>query len=131
MNKRRLATAGLIAITFLSAIQYVFLQNVPETVSTFAFICVTNIIGALLLGAAQFKKLFSIKGGTMKKGVILAIELIGFNFFTLLGTRNMDAVIVSSVISLYFIFITPLLLILKKKVNFFSGIATVIAIIAL
>jgi len=131
MTKQRLSVLGLIFITFLSAIQYIFLQNVPDSVSTFAFICVTNVIGIVLLGATQLKRVRNIKKSTLKKGIILAVELIGFNFFILLGSRNMDAVIISSVISLYFVFITPLLLLLKKKVNFFSGVATVIAIIAL
>ena len=53
------------------------------------------------------------------------------NVFILLGSRRMDAVIISSVVSLYFVFITPMLLLMRKKVNFFSGIASVIAIVAL
>lgn len=131
MTKQRLSTIGLIFITFLSAIQYVFLQNVPDSVSQLAFICITNVIGIVLLGITQIKKLRTIKKSTLKKGVLFALELTGFNFFVLLGSRNMDAVIISSVVSLYFVFITPLLLLLRKKVNFFSGIATIIAIIAL
>ena len=130
-KKQGLATFGLIFITFLAAIQYVFLQNVPDTVSTFAFITVTNVIGLVILGIAQVKKLFTLKRKTLLKGILFAVELTGFNSFLLMGSRNLDAVIISSVVSLYFVFITPLLLILRKKVNFFSGIATVIAIIAL
>lgn len=131
LQKQGIATIGLIFITFLAAIQYVFLQNVPDTVSTFAFVCVTNVIGIFVLGITQIKKIVSIKKVTLKKGILFALELMGFNFFTLLGSRNLDAVIISSVVSLYFVFVTPLLLLLKKKVNFFSGIASVIAIIAL
>ena len=131
LSKESLSTIGLIFITFLAAIQYLFLQNVPDTVSTFSFLCVTNAIGVLILGVFQFKKIRSITKGGLKKGVILALELTGFNFFMLLGSRSMDAVMISSIVSLYFVFITPLLLLLKKRVNFFSGIATVIAIIAL
>ena len=130
-QKQGLATFGLIIITFLAAIQYVFLQNVPNAVSTFAFICVTNVIGLVILGLTQIKKLFTIRRHTLLKGILFAVELTGFNFFLLLGSRHLDAVIISSVVSLYFVFITPLLLLLRKKVNFFSGIATVIAIIAL
>lgn len=131
LQKKGIATLGLIFITFLSAIQYVFLQNVPDTVSTFAFVCITNVIGLFVLGITQLKKIASIQKETLKKGILFALELTGFNFFTLLGSRDLDAVIISSVVSLYFVFVTPLLLLLKKKVNFFSGIASVIAIIAL
>ena len=130
-NQTRLATLGLIFITFLSAIQYVFLQNVPDTVSTFSFLCITNLIGLVILGSTQLKKLRTLKRKTLLKGAVFAIELTGMNFFLILGSRHMDSVIISSVVSMYFVFITPILLLLKKKVNFFSGIATVVAIIAL
>ena len=130
-HRQSLATIGLIFITFLAAIQYVFLQNVPETVSSFSFVFITNVIGILVLGLARFKKLLHIPKKTLLKGILFAVELLGFNLFTLLGSRNMDAVIISSVISLYFVFVTPLLLLFKRRVNFFSGIATIIAIIAL
>ena len=131
LQKQGIATIGLIFITFLAAIQYVFLRNVPDNVSTFAFICITNVIGVIVLGAVQIKKLLTLSKQSLLKGILLALELTGFNFFLLLGSRNLDAVVISSVVSLYFVFITPLLLLLKKKVNFFSGIASVIAIIAL
>ena len=131
LQKQGTATLGLILITVLAAIQYVFLRNVPDTVSTFSFVCVTNVIGLLILGCVRFKKLFSIPKKTLMKGILFALELTGFNFFLLLGSQHMDAVITSSVVSLYFVFITPMLLLMRRKVNFFSGIATVIAIIAL
>ncbi|MCR5830508.1 MAG: SpoIIE family protein phosphatase [Lachnospiraceae bacterium] len=115
----------------MAAIQYVFLKNVPDSVSTFAFVFITNLIGLVILCAVKPKRLLKIKKTTLIKGLILAIELTGFNVFMLLGSRHLDAVIISSVVSLYFVFITPILLILKKKVNLFSGIATFIAIIAL
>ncbi len=131
LGRQGLATLGLIFITVLAAIQYIFLQNVPDTVSTFAFVCITNVIGVVVLSVFQLKKLISFRRVTLQKGILFALELTGFSFFSLLGSRHMDAVIISSVISLYFVFITPLLLILRKRVNFFSSIATVIAIIAL
>ena len=130
-KKELLATLGLIFITVLAAIQYVFLQNVPDTVPSFAFVCVTNVIGLVILGAVRFKKLKEIKRSTVLKGLLFGVELIGFNIFMLLGSRHLDAVIISSVVSLYFVFITPIMLLFKKKVNFFSSIATAIAIIAL
>ena len=60
LQKQGLATLGLVFITVLAAIQYIFLKNVPDTVSTFSFVCITNGIGLLVLGVVRFKKLFSI-----------------------------------------------------------------------
>ncbi len=131
MSKTALPTLGLVFITFLAAIQYVFLSNVPESVSTFTFVCITNLIGMIVLAVFQPRHLRAIRKGTLRKGAFFALLLTGFNSFILLGSRNMDSVDISSVVSLYFVFITPILLLLRKKVHFFSGIATVMAIIAL
>lgn len=131
MIKKRIYTLGLVFITFLAAIQYIFLQNVPSSVTNFSFITITNIIGFVILGIFQAKKMGSMKKHTLLKGAIFALELTGFNFFMLIGSKNLDSVIISSVISLYFVFVTPIMLLLKKKVNFLSGIATVLGVIAL
>ncbi|MCR5092435.1 MAG: SpoIIE family protein phosphatase [Lachnospiraceae bacterium] len=130
-KKESLATIGLLFITFLAAIQFVFLQNVPDTVPSFAFLCITNVIGFLVVGLVQIKKVLSIQKKTLFHGLIFALELTGMNFFVLLGAQRLDAVIVSSLMSLYFVFVTPLLLFMHKRVNFFSSIASVVAVIAL
>ena len=130
-NKEALATAGLFFITLIGAIQYVFLQNVPDTVSTFAFVCITNLIGFVLLGGIQLHKIMETPKKTYLKGIIFAVELTGFNFFTIIGSRNLDPVIIASVVSLYFVFITPIMVLFRRKINFFSGVASVIAIAAL
>ena len=77
MNKARLSTLGLIFITVLSAIQYIFLRNVPDTVSTFSFLCVTNLLGLVILGVAQFPKVIHTPKRTLVKGILMAAELTG------------------------------------------------------
>lgn len=131
MGVKGVATAGLLFITFLAAIQYVFLANVPESLSAYSFVFITNLIGMAILFVTRIKHIFLIRKKTLLKGAFFAFLLTGFNLFTLLGSRGMDSVAVSSVVSLYFVFVTPILLLLRKKVNFFSGIATVMAIISL
>ena len=131
MKRERLSNLGLLLITFWSAMQYIFLQNIPDTVSTFCVLCITNLVGIVILGVTQLRKLKKIQKDTLVKGSILALELCGFNFFLLLGSRNMDSVVISSVVSMYFVFVTPLLLLLRKKVSFRSVVAASIAVIAL
>ncbi|MCF0132831.1 MAG: SpoIIE family protein phosphatase [Blautia sp.] len=131
MNKKRLSIAGLILITFFASIQYEFLGNVPETVSKFSFICITNLIGFVLLALLQLPKLLKISKKTWAKGFLFSLVLTVMNVFMLLGTKGTEPILSASVLSMYFIFITPLLLLLKKRVNFLSGIASVIAVIGL
>ena len=130
-NTKRLATIGLIFITLLASLQYVFLSNVPDTVSTFSFVCITNVIGLVLLFVFRSKRVLSAGKTTVKKGAFFALLLTGFNFFLLLGSNSMDSIVVSSVVSLYFVFVTPILVLLRRRVNFFASIATAMASIAL
>ena len=60
ISKKSTATLGLVFITFLAAIQYVFLSSVPDSVSTFAFVCITNVIGILVLLLFRSKDIFCI-----------------------------------------------------------------------
>jgi len=130
-SKARISSLGLLLITVWSAVQYVFLQNVPDTVSTFSFLCITNLVGLIILVFSMFKRLKEMTKKTLIKGALMSLELIGFNFFLLLGSRNLNAVVVSSVVSMYFAFVTPILILCKKKVSFRSGVAVVVAVIAI
>lgn len=72
MKKEIRSTCGLILITVWSAIQYIFLQNVPDSVSTFAFLCITNVLGFIILTVTQFSYLKRLKKRTWWKGAFLA-----------------------------------------------------------
>ncbi|MDO5573247.1 MAG: DMT family transporter [bacterium] len=126
MNKTE-ANISLFIITFFSAIQYVFLANIPESVSDFAFLTVTNLIGFGIAFAFFFGELFRIDKKQIIQSLVLSAELFGFNLFVLLGTSGVGATVSVCVLSAYFLFVPLFSLILfKKKPDKFSliGIAT-------
>ncbi|MEA4948216.1 MAG: DMT family transporter, partial [Petrimonas sp.] len=129
MNKLE-ANLSLFIITFFAAIQYVFLGNVPESVSNFAFLTITNLIGFGMMLALFWGELFRINKKQILQGLILSGELFGFNLFVLLGTSGVSATVSSCVLSAYFVFI-PLfsLVVFKKKPDKFSlmGIGVLLA----
>lgn len=128
MNKLE-ANVSLFIITFFAAIQYAFLSGVPATVSHFAFLSLTNLIGFLLVLTMFFSELFRLDRNLVKQSAILSAELFGFNIFILLGARNMDATVTACVLSSYFVFV-PLLAYLffkqKPDKNSLFGIAVVL-----
>lgn len=129
MNKAE-ANLSLLIITFFSAIQYVFLANVPESVSNFAFLTITNLIGFGIALALFWGELFRISKKQILQSVILSAELFGFNLFVLLGTAGVSATVSSCVLSAYFVFIPVFSLVfLKKKPDKLSliGIGIVLA----
>ena len=128
MNKLE-ANVSLFIITFFAAIQYAFLSGVPESVSHFAFLCITNLIGFLLVLAMFFSELFRLDKKLVKQSALLSAELFGFNFFILLGSKNIDATVTACVLSSYFVFV-PIFAYLffkqKPDKNSLVGIAIVL-----
>ena len=104
MNKLE-ANISLFAITFFAAVQYIFLAGVPENLSNFAFLSVTNLIGFLMTLAFFFGELFRLDTRQIIQSAILSAELIGYNFFMLMGVNGVDPAVTSAVLSSYFVFI--------------------------
>ena len=104
MNKLE-ANISLLIITFLGSVQYVFLAGVPESVSHFAFLCITNLVGFIIAFAFFFGELFRLDLKQIFQSMILSAELVVFNFFMLLGASGISTTITASVLSAYFVFI--------------------------
>lgn len=102
---RLTANISLYFITFFAAVQYAFLANVPDTVSTFAFLSVTNLIGFLILLCVFFGELSRLDKKQVTQSIVLSLELFGFNVFLMLGSRGTSATVVACVLSAYFAFI--------------------------
>lgn len=128
MNKLE-ANISLLAITFFAALQYVFLSLIPSSVSSFAFLCVTNLIGFLFALAFFAGELYRLEKKQILRSLVLAAELFGFNVFLLLGSSGMDAAVVSCVVTAYFVFIPTIMLLLREKVNR-SSLAGIVLVLA-
>lgn len=129
MNKIE-ANISLFAITFFASIQYVFLAGVPADLSHFAFMCITNLIGFLMTFAFFFGELFRLDVKQIIQSSILSLELIGFNFFMLIGVKNLDPSVVAAVISSYFVFILIFESVIKRKWPEKFSIISVFAVLA-
>lgn len=128
MNKKE-ANVLLFIITFFAAVQYAFLSGVPDSVSSFAFLFITNLIGFLITFALFFSELFRLDRKNLKQSFILSVELFAFNFFVLLGSSGIESTVTACVLSSYFVFIPVLSFILyrqKPEKNVVVGILLVL-----
>lgn len=128
MNKLE-ANISLIIITFFAAIQYAFLSGVPDTVSHFSFLCITNLIGLAITLALFFSELFRVDKKQIVQSLTMSCLLFGFNIFLLLGTSGVGATVSACVLSAYFIFIPLFAFLLyrqKPVLNSIVGIAVVL-----
>ena len=131
MNKLE-ANISLFIITFFAAIQYPFLAGVPDSVSHFSLLCITNLIGFLLTLALFFSELFRIDKKQVKQSLYLSGLLFGFNVFLLLGSSGVGATVSACVLSAYFVFIPVLgLLLFKQKPERNTLIAIAIVLLGL
>lgn len=94
--------------------QYVFLSGVPEGIPNSAFVCITSLIGFILLFLIFYNELFRLDKSHIIQCLILSAQLYVFNIFLLMGSSGLDAVTISCVVSAYFAFI-PIIEILLFK----------------
>ena len=128
MNKLE-ANISLVIITFFAAIQYVFLSGVPDTVSHFSFLCITNLIGFVITLALFFSELFRVDKKQLLQSLVMSLLLFGFNIFLLLGSSGVGATVSACVLSAYFVFIPVLAFVLyrqKPSLNSLIGILIVL-----
>lgn len=111
------ANLSLLAITFFAALQYIFLQAVPETVSNFAFLFVTNLIGLAFTLLFFGEELFRIDRKQVLLSALLAAELFAFNILLLMGSKEIDASAVAGIAAMYFVFIPVILVLQHRKVS--------------
>lgn len=105
MNKLE-ANISLLFITFFAAIQNVFLIWIPESVSHFAFLCITNLVGFTISLAFFFGELFRLDIRQVKQSMILSAELVAFNIFMLLGVAGAGPTMTNALLSTDFVFIS-------------------------
>lgn len=114
MNKIE-ANLSLLFITFFASVQYAFLIWVPESVSHFAFMCVTNFVGLIMSLCFFFGELFRLDIRQVKQSAILSGELILFNLFLLMGIQRLGTTITNALLSTNFVFIALIAYLSHRK----------------
>lgn len=130
MNKLQ-ANASLLAITLLAGIQYAFLKNVPDSVSHFSFLFITNLIGFLIGMLALGGELFRADRKQILCSAALAGLLLGFNLFMLIGAGHLDTIVTSFTITAYIAFIPAVSLLFHRRVSGNQIAGTVIVLMGL
>ena len=129
MNKLE-ANISLFFITFFSAVQNVFLIWIPDTVSDFAFMCITNLLGFIMSLAFFFGELFRLDFRQVKQSMVLSAELIVFNIFLLLGVSGVGPTMTNALLSTDFVFISFISFMLYKEIPDRTTLTGIIIVLA-
>lgn len=129
MNKLQY-TILLISVTIAWSTEIVLMKNIPDSISPFAVLTITNGIGSILLCAVFFKY---IKKNIRKKDFLYVFVLsamnILYNSLIIIALRYMDSATGSFIISFTLVLIPLMMLIMGRKITLDNIIG--IAIVAL
>ena len=106
-----------------------FLSGVPEGIPNSAFVCITSLIGFILLFLVFFNELFRVDKNHIIQCLILSSQLFLFNYFLLMGSSDLDAVTISCVVSAYFMFIPIIEIIIFKTFPNPSKVVSIIIVL--
>ena len=108
----------LLSVSFLWGIQYIFMKDVKNEISTFAFLTLTCGIGFFILIVPFWYKLNSLTIKIFFQSLILALLLVGFNILLFESLQLLEASFVSFVVNaVYLIFIMLFTFILKRSIT--------------
>ncbi len=119
----------LFSITLCWASSYIFIKNIPPSISPFAYLTMTAGIASIILGLVFFKKLKELDKKTLLCSLAIAAVICGNLIFERLGISRIPASTASFVASLNIVFVPLLLLLFKKKLtlNNWVGIIFILA----
>lgn len=122
------ANLVLLSVTFFWGIQYVFLGSIPDDISTFAFLALTNGIGFVILAAVFFHELQKLTRKIVKHGLLLAVLIFGANALIVIGSRTLDASTTSFFSAANIVFVPVFMRFFGKKATAYNlaGIAIVL-----
>lgn len=118
----------LFSITLCWAASYIFIKNIPDSISAFAYLTMTTGIASVILAIVFFKKLKRPDGKTMLRSLILAVIICGNLISEKIGISRIPASTASFVASLNIVFVPLLLLAFKRKLSL-NNIAGIVLIL--
>lgn len=118
----------LFTITFCWASSYIFVKNIPESISTYAYLTMVCGIASVIMAVVFFRKLRAFNWKALLRGLILAVILCLNLVCERLGVSMIPASTASFIASLSVVFVPLFLLPLRKlpTPNNLAGIALIL-----
>ena len=118
----------LFSITLCWASSYIFIKNIPASISPFAYLTMTAGIASIILAIVFMKRLNELDRKTLLSSLIIAAVICGNLVFERLGISQIQASTASFIASLNIVFVPLLLLLFKRKptLNNWVGIVLIL-----
>ena len=118
----------LLSITLCWASSYIFIKNIPSTVSVFGYMTMTAGIASVILAIVFYKKIMQFSRQSLVHALILAAILCCNSVLEKLGLSSIPASSAAFVASLNVVFVPILLLLFRRKISI-DNVAGIILIL--
>ena len=125
------ANIVLFSITLCWASSYIFIKNIPESISAFAYVTMTATVASLILTLVFAKRLKDFDKQTLWRSLILAAIICGNLVFERLGVADLPASTASFIASLNIVFVPLLLLLFKRKLSLNNAVGIMFILMGL
>lgn len=105
----------LFSITLCWAFSYIFIKNLPDTLSPFAYLTMTAGLASIILFFVFFKKLRELNKKLLLRSAVMAMVICGNLVFERLGVASIPASTASFIASLNIVIVPLILLVFFKK----------------
>lgn len=118
----------LFSITLCWASSYIFIKNIPDSISAFAYLTMTTGIASVILAVVFFKRLKEFNRKILFRSFVAAAIICANLVFERMGITKIPASTASFVASLNIVFVPLFMLIFKRRLtpNHMAGIILIL-----
>ncbi|MBR3158360.1 MAG: DMT family transporter [Atopobiaceae bacterium] len=127
MTKRE-SIIVLLSITLCWSSSYLFIQEVPQGLSDYAYLALTSGVAGIILAIIFFRLMSSLTKQTIKHAAILSVLITGNMLFEKMALGELPAPTVSSLAAMNIV-IVPIILMLRKEYPTRNNVVGIIVII--
>ncbi len=118
----------LLSITLCWASSYIFIKDVPQDFSVYAYLTLTSGVAGIILSALFFRQMRYVTRRTLLYSFILALLIAGNMFFEKLALDSLPASSVSTIASLNIV-VVPLIMALRRQFPTRNNVAGIVIIL--
>ena len=119
----------LLSITLCWASAYIFIKDVPQEFSVYAYLTLTSGVAGIILALLFFRQMFQISRKALIYSFILALLIAGNMVFEKLALDSLPASSVSTIASLNIV-VVPLIMALRRQFPSRNNVAGIVIILA-
>ena len=119
----------LLSITLCWASAYIFIKDVPQEFSVYAYLTLTSGVAGIILALLFFRQMFQISRKAIIYSFILALLIAGNMVFEKLALDSLPASSVSTIASLNIV-VVPLIMALRRQFPSRNNVAGIVIILA-